>query len=58
MKIEFINYPFVFTDQGTRHEISEINGNPRVGAVLDEELNVVNGAAVDVDCINGVCPVK
>ncbi len=38
MKIEFINHPFVFTDAGTRHEISEIKGTPRVGAVLDDEL--------------------
>ena len=57
MKIEFINYPFVFTDEGTRHNISEINGTPRVGAMLDNQLNVLNNA-VDSDCINGVCPVK
>lgn len=57
MKIEFINYPYVFTDEGTRHEISEINGTPRVGAMLDEELNVLNNA-VDSDCVNGVCPIK
>jgi hypothetical protein len=58
MKIEFINYPFVFTDKGTRHTIGEIKGEPRVGATLDENLNVINGASVDVDCINGVCPIK
>ncbi len=57
MKIDFINYPFVFTDEGTRHQISEIKGTPRVGAMLDAELNVLNNA-VDSDCINGVCPVK
>lgn len=57
MKIEFINYPFVFTDKGTRHEIDEINGTPRVGAELDDELNVVRSVA-DGDCVNGVCPVK
>jgi hypothetical protein len=57
MKIDFINYPFVFTDEGTRHQINEIKGTPRVGAMLDEELNVLNNA-VDSDCINGVCPVK
>lgn len=57
MTIEFINYPYVFTDQGTRHEISEIKGTPRVGAVLDADLNVLS-SAVDTDCVNGVCPVK
>ena len=57
MKIDFINYPFVFTDAGTRHEISEIKGTPRVGAILDEELNVL-GSSVDSDCVNGVCPIK
>ncbi len=57
MKIDFINYPFVFTDAGTRHQINEIKGTPRVGAVLDDELNVLSNA-VDTDCINGVCPVK
>lgn len=57
MKIEFINFPYVFTDAGTRHDIKEINGTPRVGAMLDENLNVLNNA-VDSDCINGVCPIK
>lgn len=57
MKIEFINHPFVFTDAGTRHEISEIKGTPRVGAVLDDELNVLS-SAMDTDCVSGVCPIK
>jgi hypothetical protein len=57
MKIEFINYPYVFTDAGTRHSINEIKGTPRVGAMLDEALNVLN-QAVDSDCVNGVCPIK
>lgn len=57
MKIEFINVPYVFTDAGTRHEIREINGTPRVGAMLDEQLNVLNNT-VDSDCVNGVCPIK
>lgn len=57
MKIEFINYPYVFTDAGTRHMINEIKGTPRVGAMLDEDLTVQN-QAMDSDCINGVCPIK
>lgn len=58
MKIEFINYPYVFTDKGTRHTISEIKGEPRVGAMLDEDLNVLNSFVENPDCINGVCPIK
>jgi len=57
MKIEFINHPYVFTDAGTRHEIKDIKGTPRVGAVLDENLNIV-GSDVDTDCVSGVCPIK
>lgn len=57
MKIEFINYPYVFTDEGTRHNIGEIKGIPRVGSVLDESLNVLS-QDVDSDCVSGVCPVK
>lgn len=57
MKIEFINYPYVFTDKGSRHNISEINGVPRVGSVLDEALNVMSQDS-DSDCVNGVCPIK
>lgn len=57
MKIEFINYPYVFTTEGTRHNVSEITGIPRVGAILDKALNVLS-QDIDTDCINGVCPVK
>ncbi|BES65001.1 hypothetical protein SANA_14400 [Gottschalkiaceae bacterium SANA] len=57
MKIEFINHPYVFTDAGTRHEIKEIHGIPRVGAVLDADLNVL-GSSMDTDCVSGVCPIK
>jgi len=57
MKIEFINYPYVFTDAGTRHNVNEIKGTPRVGAMLDQDLQVMNNA-VDSDCVNGVCPIK
>ena len=45
MKIEHINYPYVFTDEGTRHNVSEIKGTPRVGATLDDDLKVTNGVA-------------
>lgn len=57
MKIEFINYPFVFTDAGTRHHVQEINGTPRVGSELDDELNVKSSTS-NSDCVNGVCPIR
>ena len=57
MKIEFINYPYVFTNEGTRHNISEIKGTPRVGSFLDASLNVLS-QSMDSDCVSGVCPIK
>jgi hypothetical protein len=67
MKIEFINYPYVYTDNGMRIDIDAINGNPKVGAELVEnefELGGVNGyynvlvITSETECVNGVCPVK
>lgn len=57
MKVEFINYPFVFTDAGTRHHVEDIKGTPRVGSELDAELNVMNSTS-NSDCVNGVCPIR
>lgn len=57
MKIEFISYPYVFTDEGTRHHVKEISGTPRVGSELDTELNVMNNTA-NSDCVGGVCPIR
>ena len=57
MKIDYINYPWVFTDTGKRYLIKEIKGTPRVGAVLDEELKVLSNSN-DSDCVSGVCPIK
>ena len=45
MIIQHISYPYVFTDEGTRHNVSEIKGTPRVGAMLDDDLKVTNGVA-------------
>jgi len=45
MKIEHINFPHVFTDTGQRYNISQIKGTPRVGAMLDDDLKVINGVA-------------
>lgn len=57
MKIEFINYPFVFTDEGSRLHVEEIQGTPRVGAELDNDLNVMSNVT-NSDCVNGVCPIR
>ena len=34
-RIEFINYPFVFTNDGKRLTIQEIEGEPKVGDQLE-----------------------
>jgi hypothetical protein len=57
MKIEFIAHPYVFTDKGTRHNIKEIKGTPRIGSELDEELNVLSTSS-NAECVNGVCPIR
>jgi len=57
MIIEFINYPYVFTDTGARHLIKDIKGIPVVGSTLDDDLNVTSKTS-DSDCVSGVCPVK
>lgn len=55
--IAYINPPFVFTAQGKRHELKDIQGTPRVGAVIDDTLTIV-GNANDSECVGGVCPIK
>lgn len=57
MKVEYINYPFVFTDDGKRINVAEIKGTPRVGSELDEDLKVLNNTT-NSDCVNGVCPIR
>ena len=57
MRIEFINYPYVFTDEGSRHHVEDIKGTPRIGAELDVDLNVLSSTA-NTDCVNGVCPIR
>ncbi len=57
MKIEFINYPYVFTDEGTRIHVEDIKGTPRVGSEIDEQMTIMNSNA-NSDCVNGVCPIR
>lgn len=62
MKIVFIHYPHVFTDDGQRISIDEICGVPKVGYELvvgaDGEYNLKPADINDNECINGVCPIK
>lgn len=57
MKIEFINYPYVFTDEGTRIHVEDIKGTPRVGSEIDSQMTIMNSNA-NSDCVNGVCPIR
>lgn len=57
MQIETIVYPYVYTDTGQRYHVSEFPVTPKVGAMIDENLNVI-GNANDSECVSGVCPVK
>lgn len=60
MKIEFINHPYVFTNDGKRIAISHIDGMPKVGAALEavgERYNVVANDN-DSECVGGVCPIR
>ena len=60
MKIEYINFPAVYTDDGQRIEVKDIVGTPRVGSDLIEEEGkcIVQAVSVDTECVNGVCPVR
>lgn len=61
MKIEYINYPVVYTSAGHRIEIKDIVGTPSVGSDLIEEedgMYIVQAVSADTECVNGVCPVR
>ena len=60
MKVEYINYPYVYTDTGQRLEISELDGTPRVGSDLVETDGKIKVLAVtsDSECVGNVCPIK
>lgn len=56
-KIESVIHPYVYTDDGYRFPIQDVKGQATVGALLDNDNNVV-GSSADSDCVNGVCPIK
>jgi len=60
MKIEFINYPYAYTDTGERIEIKDISTQPNVGDQLEMvgEKYKVMASSADSDCVSGVCPIK
>ena len=64
MKIEFIQYPYLFTDTGARIEIDTVDGVPRVGAEIVPAVDDHNyifkvlSVTVDTECVGGVCPTR
>jgi len=60
MKIDFIHYPYAFTNDGKRIDVREIEGHPHVRVVLELVDNKyrVKGISEDLECVGGVCPIK
>lgn len=60
MRIDFIHYPYAFTNDGRRIDIREIEGHPQVGVLLEivEDKYRVVGILEDSECVGGVCPVR
>jgi len=60
MKIDFIHFPYAFTNDGKRIDVRDIEGNPHVGVVLEvvNDKYRVKGISNDSDCVGGVCPIK
>ncbi len=61
MRIEHIQYPFIFTDDGQRIHAKQVVGNIFKGATLtekEENAYEVVGIEADENCVNGVCPVR
>ncbi|WZL81414.1 hypothetical protein QBE53_16695 [Vallitaleaceae bacterium 9-2] len=61
MRIEHIQYPFIFTDDGQRIHAKQVVGNIFKGATLkqtQEQAYEVVGIQADENCVNGVCPVR
>ena len=58
MIIDYVHYPFIYTDTGKRVHFDELTGKPNVGDELTDDLIVVKTQYSDVDCPNGVCPIK
>lgn len=61
MVIEYISYPFLYTNDGNRIAITNVVGHPKVGSELiireDGEYCVLASTS-DNECVNGVCPIK
>jgi|BioPla2DNA2_1021312.scaffolds.fasta_scaffold100509_1 hypothetical protein len=60
MSIVFIQYPYVFTNNGKRLNINEIAGHIKVGAMIEEvegKYKIV-GNYNDSECVSGVCPIR
>lgn len=61
MKIEFIRYPIVITDDGKEIEVEKIAGHPKVGSELSLSTDgtyKILAITSNSDCVSGVCPVR
>jgi len=60
LKIDFIDYPYAFTNDGRRIDVREIEGHPYVSVVLElvDERYRVKGISEDSECVGGACPIK
>ena len=56
MKVEYIRFPYIY-GEGERLEFKNIIGTVNVGdEIIDNK--VIKSNYTDVDCPNGVCPLK
>ena len=58
--VEFIQFPFAFTNDGKRINIKEVEGSVRVGSKIEEvegKYRVI-GSSNDSECVSGVCPIR
>ncbi|NDL68416.1 hypothetical protein [Anaerotalea alkaliphila] len=60
MQIEFIQYPYAFTNTGERVDIRTVAGHVRIGATLEPAGDgyAVIGSGDDSECVGGACPIK
>lgn len=61
MKIEYIKFPYIFTDTGERINLLDVEGVAKVGYELETVENgkyKIVASTSDSECVGGVCPIK
>jgi hypothetical protein len=64
VQVVYIQYPHVYTDDGQRIQIENIEGHPKIGSelinapVTFDKLWIVQAVTSDSECVSGVCPIK